>query len=619
MAKINRWLAPFAAVLGAAAWFQPSVAGSDLWWHLAAGREIWQSRRLPTVDHFSFTFDGHPWMHHEWLWGVGYWLVYGIDPQLVAWVNLGLLFAVFAVGFAVARRHCDSSFGAGCALWAGAAAAHWFLDIRPHEVTLLFVGIFLVTRNEPWAAWLWPPLMVLWCNLHGGFVFGFGAIGLFVLVRTLRDSLAAKRVSIDRRLFLSVALTGLALLCNPWGWRILEYPLAYLDSSSPFRDILEWQPPGMSFDPRGFSGRLTWLLAAAGAGAVVEIRSQRRDDYLLCLAGVGAAMAITSRRFIPLFAVTSLPLVAGFFTALRDLVLTRLPSSLAERAAAATPVVALLVAAALWRDVRLTPGLLERWTESQLYPRAALRYLRALDPGPRLLNHYNWGGYVMLHAPEFKVLIDGRANTLYDEKTYLDYLAISAGGDGLSSRLAQYPVDAALIPVGSSRLAEALASPRFGWRIVYSDSIATVLLPPGSARLAQPLPRPADVLGDDPDWLLARAQAAANEGRLDETRALIESAIARDPLLVRAYGQLAMLCAHEQNPAGIAAAIERGIAAEPRSAPTLRVLEAVAYDEIPDPARALAALERGVPRGPFSRPQSILDEIAARRSRRAAR
>ena len=619
MAKINRWLAPLAAVLGAAAWFQPSVAGSDLWWHLAAGREIWQTLHLPTVDHFSFTFDGRAWMHHEWLWGVGYWLVYEVDPQWVAWANLGLLVAIFAVGFAVARRHCGSSFGAGCALWASAATAHWFLDIRPHEVTLLFVGVFLATRNAPWAVWLWPPLMVLWCNLHGGFVFGFGAIGLFVLVRTIRDSLAAKRVSIDRRLFVGVALTGLCLLCNPWGWRILEYPLAYLDSSSPFRDILEWQPPGVSLDPRGFAGRFTWLLAAAGVGAALELRTRKRDVYLLCLAAVSAAMAITSRRFIPLFAVTSLPLVAGLCTALRDLAVARLPVAFAERLTAAAPFAALLFAAALWRDVRLTPSLLERWTESQLYPRAALRYLRALAPGPRLLNHYNWGGYVMLHAPEFKVLIDGRANTLYDEKTYLDYIAISAGGDGLASRLAQYPVDAALIPAGSSRLAEALESPRFGWRVVYSDGVATVLLPPASARLAQPLPRPGDVLGEDPDWLLARAQIAADEGRGAESRALVEAAIARDPLLVRAYGQLALQSAAEHDPAGIGAAIERGIAAEPRSAPALRVLEAMAYENLGDPARSLAALEQGIPRGPFSRPQGILDEIAARRNPRAAR
>jgi predicted Zn-dependent protease len=263
--------------------------------------------------------------------------------------------------------------------------------------------------------------------------------------------------------------------------------------------------------------------------------------------------------------------------------------------------------------------MLERWTESQLYPRAALRYLRALEPGPRLLNHYNWGGYVMLHAPEFKVLIDGRANTLYDEKTYLDYIAISAGGDGLASRLAQYPVDAALLPAGSSRLTEALESPRFGWRVVYSDGVATVLVPPGSARLAQALPRPGDVLGDDPDWLLARAQVAAGEGRRDESRALVEAAIARDPLLVRAYGQLALQSAEEHDPSGIAAAIERGIAEEPRSAQPLRVLEAVAYEKLGDSARSLAALEQGIPRGPFSRPEAILAEIAARRDPRAAR
>ena len=610
MAKINHWLA---ALLGAAAWFQPSVAGSDLWWHLAAGREIWRSLRLPIVDHFSFTFAGQPWMHHEWLWGAGYWLVYDLDPELVAWANLGLLVAVFSVGFAVARHHCRSSFGAGCALWAAAATSYWFLDIRPHELTLLFVGIVVLTRNQPWGRWLWPPLMVLWCNLHGGFVFGFGAIGLFALIETIRVSVAAKRLSIDARLWIAVALTALGILCNPWGWRILEYPVAYLDSSSPFREILEWQPPGFSLDPRGFAGRFTWLLAAVAAGAVLELRSRERDVYLVSLAAVTATMALTSRRFIPLFAVTTLPIVARLCTELRDRAAARLPAALAGRASAAAPFAALLIAASLWRDVRLTPWLLERWTESQLYPRAALRYLRALEPGPRLLNHYNWGGYVMLHAPEFKVLIDGRANTLYDEKTYLDYVALTAAGDGFSSRLAQYPVDAALLPFGSSQLAETLASPRYGWRVVYSDLIATVLLPPGSARLTRPLPRADEVVGDEPDWLLMRGMVAANEGRGEEGRALTEAALERDPLIVRGYGQLAQICAQQRNPAGIAAAIERGIAVEPRSTQSLRMLEAMAYENSGDSKRSLAALERAIPRGPFSRPQAILDEIAARR------
>jgi len=277
------------------------------------------------------------------------------------------------------------------------------------------------------------------------------------------------------------------------------------------------------------------------------------------------------------------------------------------------------IAALLWRDVRLTPQMLERWTESHLYPRAALRYLKALDPGPRLLNHYNWGGYLMLHAPEFKVMIDGRANTLYDEKTYLDYVALTSGREGLSARLAQYPFDAALIPSGSSKLAEVLASPRYGWRAVYADPLATILLPPGSPRLSRPLPRAEDVEVDEPDWLIARGVATANSGDRAGGRALIEAAIERDPLLVRAYGELARLDAADKNAAGVAAAIERGIAAEPRATPTLRLLEAVAYDQMGDPARALGALEQAVPRGPFSRPDQVETQIQTLRAQLANR
>lgn len=610
MAKINRWLAPLVALAGAAAWFAPSVAGSDLWWHLAAGREIWESLRLPTVDHFSFTFAGRAWMHHEWLWGVGYWLAWEIDPQLVAWANFALLLAIFALGFGVARQRSGSDFGAGLAIWAAAATCHWFLDIRPHEISLLFLGIFLWTRREPWAPWLWPALMVLWCNLHGGFVFGFGAIGLFALVETASASLEARRPVIDARLWAGVALSGLAFLCNPWGWRILEYPIAYLDSSSPFRDILEWQPPGASLDVRGFSGRFTWLLAASAAGAALELRSRKRDLYLVLLAGVACAMALTSRRFIPLFALTALPLTARLFAELRDQLLGRLPQRVGGPVLAAAPFAALLIAAGLWSGIRLTPGMLERWTESQLYPRAALRYLRALEPGPRLLNHYNWGGYVMLHAPEFKVMIDGRANTLYDDKTYLDYLALSAAREGLSSRLAQYPVDAVLVPQGSSRLADALAGPSHGWKVVYTDLVATVLLPPGSARLRRALPSPDEVLRDEPDWLLMRAIRASSEGRSDEARALIETVIESEPLFVRAYGQLAELHAKAGDAAGIAAAIERGIAAEPRATQSLRMYEAIAYEALGDATRAREALEQAIPRGPFSRPENVLARLA---------
>lgn len=625
MAKINRALAVLAALLGAGAWFQPSVAGSDLWWHLAAGREIVERRAVPTVDHFSFTFGGQPWMHHEWLWGTGYWLVYRLSPDAVALVNLALIFAIFAVWWLVAFRHSQSLLAAGIALWATAATCHWFLDIRPHEVTLLFVGLIVATRARPWARWAWAPLMVLWCNLHGGFVFGLGAIGLFAVVETLENSLESRRVRIDRTLWAGVALAALAFLANPWGWRILEYPIAYLDSDSPFRAILEWQPPSFDLDPRRFAGRFFWLLGAGALGGAHELWARWRGDrrsgdlYLVSLAGVTSMMALTSRRFIPLFALTAAPLIARALASAISRVTRRAPESLVRRAKLALPALALALALLLWRDVRILPRPLERWTESYLYPHAALRYLQALETGPRILNYYNWGGFMMLHAPELKVLIDGRANTLYSEKVYNDYVAMIASGDGLPARLALYAPDAALLPVGDSSLASTLAGPALGWHVVYADDTAAVLLPPGSPRLHRPLPSVDDVVRDEPQYLIARAAALTASGQPAAAREVAERVLARNSLIAPAYRELADSYAAERNLPAIAASIERGIAAEPRLTSALLQYEANAYQTAGAPELALATLERAIPRGPFSRPESVERTVEELRRRIAAR
>jgi len=624
MAKINVGLAIAAAWIGASSWFQPSVAGSDLWWHLAAGREIVASGAVPTADHFSYTFGGHPWMHHEWLWGTGYWLVYRLAPDAVALCNLALLFAVFGVAYAVAQRHTRSRFGSGVALWTAAAASSWFLDIRPHEVTLLFVGLVLLTRHMRFARWGWAPLMVLWCNLHGGFVFGLGAIGLFALSETVEDSLEQRRLALDPTLWLGVALAGLAFLANPWGWHILAYPAAYLNSDSPFRAILEWQAPPFDLDPRSFSGRFFLLLAAAAGGAGLEVAARVRDGrrggdvYLVSLAGVTAAMAATSRRFIPLFALTSLPLVARLVATGARAFAAQLTPAWRARAEAALPALALAAALLLWRGVRMFPHPLDRWTESYLYPTAGLRYLQALGVGNRLLNYYNWGGYIMLHAPEERVFIDGRANTLYDERFYNDYVAMLSGMPGTAERVALYAPDAALLPAGAASLAARLVT-ECGWQLVYTDGISAVLLPPSSPRLRQPLPSPDAVLGDEPDWQIERAQQATERGDPAAARALALAVIEKHPLNARAYGTLADTYALQGDLHGIADSVERGIAADPRLKDTLRQFEANAYEAAGAPQLQLRALEDAVPRGPFSRPEGVLQQIARLRAGVASR
>lgn len=595
ISKVSGWGGPLVAILGAAAWFQPGVAGSDLWWHLASGRNMTEQAGIPVVDPFSHTSAGEPWTNHEWVWDLLFWNIYSLHPQLVPWLNLAILIGAFGFSFWVARRFSGSTLAAGCALWLAAASSHWFLDIRPHVITLFGVGLLLLIREARWARYAWPLIILVWVNLHGGYIFAIGLIGLHVLVKTLERSWAARRISIPWGDWLSVALCAVAVAVNPFGREVIDYPVAYLDSSSPFRQLIEWHPPYFSLDLLDFEARFFCMAALAALGAPFALR---RGRFYLALAVVTFAMAWTSRRFIPLFDLTATPVASLGLAMGLERIRQLWPRLREPLAGAGMTLLAAMIAVWAWSGVKLGPHFLERWTESALYPDAALQYLKALGTGDRLLNYYNWGGYLMLHAPEFKVFIDGRANTLYGERFYLEYLALYGVAPGYRSVLSRYPVDAAILP-SAGALTKKLATEEPAWTVVYQDLVATVLLPPSSPLLGRPLPDPAAVVGDHPEYIAQQARAARQRGQFAEAEILFEQSVAANPLILANYEELAMLAALRRDPDGVERVLERGIEAYPRGYGHLARMAVRNFHRAGDLERTLEWVPRSLSRGPF--------------------
>jgi tetratricopeptide (TPR) repeat protein len=615
-AKINASLAAFIGLAGAASWFQPDVAGSDLWWHLASGRQIWQQGQIPSVDSFSFTFQGHEWMNHEWLWDCLYWPAYALHPQLVALLNFSILLAVFACAGLLARRAGASPWASALVLWAAAASASWFLDIRPHLTTLLYLEVFLLLRERSWAPWTWPALMLLWVNTHGGFVFGLGAIGLHVLWTTLQGRRGEVPPDAVRRAWIGLGLAFAAMLVNPWGYRILEYPLAYVPGlgATPYRSLVEWQAPGLGLlDYRGLGWLLTfqarfWMLVALALTGIA-IR-WRRDPYLAALALVTLVMAATARRFIPLFAVCSIPWIALAVDPAGRRVLELL-GTLAEshqkRLRLAGNLAAALAVVLLWTSVQMWPDPLGRWTQRDLYPDAAVQYLKSLRRPLRILNQYNWGGFLMLHLPESRVFMDGRANTLYDDRIYADWKTFLNGEAGLQARLTRYTADLALLP--DQEFARALQRLPRPWRIVYQDPIALILVPPDSP-LQSTLPSP-DVIAQHPQFLQQRARVLMSRGQLQGAEELLREALRRDPLMVYAYADLAALKVMGGDPTGADGVLAEARSAGKRRPQNLSVLEGYFYAQRGEVARAMRAFRAGLPLGPFDDPAPVLARIRA--------
>ena len=596
-------LAWTAIAIGVGAWFHPAVSGSDLWWHLATGREIAGSAGIPTVDSFSHTASGAAWMNHEWLWQLGAWGTYRIHPDALAYLNFALLLAVFGIAARVAERASGSLLAAGAVAWLAAAASHGFLDVRPHVVSLLFVVVFLLTRERRFAPWLWPPLFLVWVNLHSGFMFGIGMVGLFVLFRTFEASREAGRLVLPRACWVGLVASVLVIGLNPQGFEIVRFPLGYIDSDARFRSFVEWLPPGFQLDPRGFEGRFFWLLVVTAFGVLPAIR---RSPFLVALAFVTALMALTSRRFIPLFALTAMPVAAMALAEGLEYVKRRFRYLDHPGVQAATALLAIAVALGLWSQVRFYPNPLYRWTQGELYPSGALAYLKALpNPPKHLLNLYSWGGFIMLHAPEIPVFIDGRANTVYDEATYEAYRRAYDAQAGYEQTLREYEVDG-ILATPFDPIAKALENKPQEWEVAYVDALSVLLLP----RTGQPLPDPTKILapGSDSFWLVHAAQSQ-RRGDPASAQRHFSRAIEANPLLIPAYSQLLVIAGQRGETESIERLTRDAQARYPRAVNHLFENAGRVYDSMGDLDRAIDSWKRARFPSPFRTGTPIEIEI----------
>ena len=447
------------------------MMGSDMWWHIAAGRELLQTGTLWMVDDWSYTAFGKDWLNHEWLSDIIYyqWVsLWGVE-SLVYWKWLVIIATFGILQLALARYSGDHIAALLCSGIAIAIAAP-FLDVRPHLYSLLNFSILLwLLLGRQARLWALALLFFVWVNLHGGFFFGLMAAG--ILVFPWRNfSLVTLRAAVVIGLVCLLAAT-----LNPSGIGTFLYPLKYaFDETSPFRQLGEWISP---FKPGGITSPLFFIFMWApllGLGYFIP-RVRKSVDLPIegvLLTALTLAMALTSRRFIPLFgislAVMLAPLLAFIFNSL-SLRRYALPLSL----------VALVFAFSRAAPYPLKAGPAFHYLVAEYsYPVDMLNYIETNNIQGKVYALYNWGGYIHWRVDgDLKVFMDGRADTIYDAQTYYDYTHVLASRPGwielVENSGAEYMLWPHLGKGGQQKLQQLLATGR--WRPVYRDAVGWLL------------------------------------------------------------------------------------------------------------------------------------------------
>jgi hypothetical protein len=410
------------------------INDADFWFHLKTGQYIFATGSIPRTELFSFTYHGIPWTAHGWLSGLLFYAVWStIGPKLLIFVFAVLTALAFWIAFKRANSH---PFFAAIAMLIGVWTALPNIGVRPRVFSILFASIYLALLGrfargvkERWI-WLLIPLMVLWANLHGGFLIGLALIVLTALGMSLdlwagvleRPDGFRARLRVLLLLFLGCGLAG---LLNPYGIRLYTGPIAVLRSKI-FQDLVnDWLSP--NFHLAATRPLLLLMLMTIGVLALSPTRA-KPSEVLLFVATLYATLK--TQRNAVVFALVAVPMFANYFQIW--FASTKFGRSFGANRTDSNPRFALLFGVALLLPLVLFAFKLRATAyssptqESLDVPVKAVEYLKENGiTGNTFAVPNVWGAYVLWAAPNNPVYIDGR--DVYPDTFVKEYVDIYQG------------------------------------------------------------------------------------------------------------------------------------------------------------------------------------------------
>lgn len=463
------------------AFFRP-IWDVDVFWHIAAGRWIWDHNTLPKTDIFSAADQNRPWYTFQWLYEL---LVYFLSAWGGLWwvrfVSSIVVISAFVVYF---RRFREYVGPLELVLLLISLLVVLYSDrvrVRPHILNFLFMATALPIFWGTWRnrrrlgglALRTAALVGLWANLHAGGALMFlvvllalpaGEFLAFLLRNKAATSNGEHRVKEACLFWLGSALVAAAM---PHFVSGNVQAITMLDASRPLID--EWIPPWgyvERFLDLSRSGKTVYSLILTGISpyiaflAIISLifaRFMRRGWESVVgsahptewLFAIGASfIAMSSARF-------------AWWSILTFAVVTRIVTGgkISRTVQVAALIGTVVLSAVAWQryftamagSFTATVDTMSQDIDEPRFPITAADFLEAAEFSGDIWCLPNWGGYLLwrLH-PTVRVLSDGRGN--FDHKIGEELLLVyeqrfhDRAYEAVSSAYARLPnIDAVVI------------------------------------------------------------------------------------------------------------------------------------------------------------------------------
>ena len=485
------------------------ISSHDIGFHLKAGDWIVANLRFPDKDVFSYTAGTHDYIDLHWM----YQLIVSTINKLYGEVglvasNAAFILLSFIVVFvrSTRKKAWSELSGNQLLLFLGIWSVAFLFELRPNVLSWLYLNLLLLVLEDYYERrknnlLLVPLIMLLWTNTHSMFVLGWLVIGCFLLgiMWTERKIWTA---------FTPYALASIAIsFVNPYFLRGVEFPFyqfGFLQPENIFKGTIKELASPFNLESYTTNGRfvlvqplfpfhLFFLISVAGF--LSRLKRIQLHELLLFL--FFAYLAISAVKNIGFFVFAVLPAtIAGL----------QVPEAAADPPGETLPPAGLLESIGEWWNSMQTRLVINGATiiacvvmiaavmtnayyinyrsndrfgfryNNLTLPYEAARFIQRNQLNGRILNQFNFGGYLM-HALPQQVSIDGR-NEVYGEEFYAQYSLL---WDIPSKRdiIEKYDPQIIIFPFQYEFLWVHFLLKDSAWRLVYVDELAAVYIKRG--------------------------------------------------------------------------------------------------------------------------------------------
>lgn len=471
----------------------------DLWARLAVGKIFFQLGHVLSQDIFAYTPTKDLWIDHEWGSGVIFYFFahhFG-DVGLLLLKITGIFTLLVLITKIVELQNTRSNAHLNIFLYFLVMVASFNgigSTVRCQLFTFILFTLWIyvlerVRRGENRLLWIIPATMLVWANLHGGFVSGIGLLVIYGIGEFLNKKPFKKY-------FLVMFPAILVTLINPYGVKYWDF--IFQATTMPRPSIVEWAPT-LLFGGLSFWKGYKIILALSFLSLIVSFVKYRPkysdlDKVKYLLLAITLYLSLKHIKMQPFFVISAGCFLYHDFYGIFNILAGYISSKFGQAGEKALNYLAKTKDIILYSFIIIAGCILIYSNPFQVrvfestYPVGSVEFIKQNKLSGNVLTLFHWGNYVSWKLyPRCLVAIDGRYEEVYPE--IIHYMTLNffyQVNKNWYDFPKKYHTDI-LILEKKDKASSQILVPGF-WKKVYDDKISAVFIPANKVKKSYIIP-----------------------------------------------------------------------------------------------------------------------------------